>query len=70
MPTNLPPGLVLAAICKRENPEDAVIIHPRHKKQVGTIYESTVGVLTRSLGTKHFELPASRLGGWNKLFTP
>lgn len=31
MPTTLPPGLVLAAICKRESPEDAVIIHPKHK---------------------------------------
>lgn len=31
MPTTLPPGLVLGAICKRESPEDAVIIHPKHK---------------------------------------
>jgi hydroxymethylbilane synthase len=31
MPTTLPPGLVLAAICKRESPEDAAIIHPKHK---------------------------------------
>ncbi|KAF0698012.1 Aste57867_11343 [Aphanomyces stellatus] len=33
MPTNLPPGLVLGAICKRESPEDAVIIHPKHKAE-------------------------------------
>ncbi|ETW08526.1 porphobilinogen deaminase [Aphanomyces invadans] len=33
MPTQLPPGLVLAAICKRESPEDAVIIHPKHKSE-------------------------------------
>ncbi|CAK4078229.1 unnamed protein product [Aphanomyces euteiches] len=33
MPTNLPAGLVLAAICKRESPEDAVIIHPKHKAE-------------------------------------
>lgn len=31
MPTTLPPGLVLGAICKRESPEDAAIIHPKHK---------------------------------------
>ncbi|KAF0775202.1 hypothetical protein AaE_001097 [Aphanomyces astaci] len=33
MPTQLPPGLVLGAICKRESPEDAVIIHPKHKAE-------------------------------------
>jgi len=32
MPTALPPGLVLGAICKRESPEDAAIIHPKHKQ--------------------------------------
>ncbi|TDH74234.1 hypothetical protein CCR75_001470 [Bremia lactucae] len=31
MPTTLPEGLVLAAITKRESPEDAAIIHPKHK---------------------------------------
>ncbi|KAI9918980.1 hypothetical protein PsorP6_011975 [Peronosclerospora sorghi] len=31
MPTTLPDGLVLAAITKRESPEDAVVIHPKHK---------------------------------------
>ncbi|CEG48440.1 porphobilinogen deaminase [Plasmopara halstedii] len=31
MPTTLPDGLVLAAITKRESPEDAAIIHPKHK---------------------------------------
>jgi len=34
MPTKLPPGLALGAICKRESPEDCVIIHPKHKKEV------------------------------------
>ncbi|CCI45727.1 unnamed protein product [Albugo candida] len=33
MPTTLPPGLVLATICKRASPEDAVIIHPKHKRK-------------------------------------
>lgn len=32
MPTCLPEGLVLGAICKRESPEDAVILHPKHRK--------------------------------------
>ncbi|DBA00249.1 TPA: hypothetical protein N0F65_007893, partial [Lagenidium giganteum] len=31
MPTLLPAGLMLGAVCKRESPEDAAIIHPRHK---------------------------------------
>jgi hydroxymethylbilane synthase len=31
MPTALPTGLVLGAICNRESPEDAAIIHPKHK---------------------------------------
>jgi hydroxymethylbilane synthase len=34
MPTELPEGLVLGAVCKRESPEDAVIIHPKHKNKV------------------------------------
>ncbi|RHY09462.1 hypothetical protein DYB34_000065 [Aphanomyces astaci] len=37
MPTQLPPGLVLGAICKRESPEDAVIIHPKHKAEILTM---------------------------------
>ncbi|KDO30312.1 porphobilinogen deaminase [Saprolegnia parasitica CBS 223.65] len=31
MPTVLPESLVLGAVCERESPEDAVIIHPKHK---------------------------------------
>ncbi|GMF40091.1 unnamed protein product [Phytophthora fragariaefolia] len=31
MPTTLPDGLVLAAITQRESPEDAAVIHPKHK---------------------------------------
>ncbi|ETL77975.1 porphobilinogen deaminase [Phytophthora nicotianae P10297] len=33
MPTTLPDGLVLAAITKRESPEDAAVIHPKHKEK-------------------------------------
>ena len=31
LPTNLPPGLTLAAITERENPADAVVLHEKHK---------------------------------------
>ena len=34
MPTTLPSGLALAAISKRASPEDAVILHPKHKEKV------------------------------------
>ncbi|MFN9615534.1 MAG: hydroxymethylbilane synthase [Dolichospermum sp.] len=30
-PTNLPPGLTLAAITERENPADAVVLHEKHQ---------------------------------------
>ena len=29
VPTTLPEGMVLSAICKRENPSDAVVLHPK-----------------------------------------
>ncbi|MFM6012675.1 MAG: hydroxymethylbilane synthase [Dolichospermum sp.] len=31
LPTNLPPGLTLAAITERENPADAVVLHEKHQ---------------------------------------
>ncbi|MCL4134536.1 UNVERIFIED_CONTAM: hypothetical protein GTU68_000718 [Idotea baltica] len=31
LPTTLPEGLVIGAVCSRENPCDAVIVHPKHK---------------------------------------
>ncbi|HCQ20163.1 MAG: hydroxymethylbilane synthase [Aphanizomenon sp.] len=31
LPTNLPPGLTLAAITERENPADAVVLHEKYK---------------------------------------
>ncbi|CAH0490568.1 unnamed protein product [Peronospora farinosa] len=44
MPTTLPDGLVLAAITKRESPEDAAIIHPKHKaKGLKTLKELPKG---------------------------
>ncbi len=29
LPTTLPPGLVLAAMCEREDPRDAILFHPQ-----------------------------------------
>ena len=34
MPTRLPDGLCLAVILKRENPQDAVVFHPKHVEKV------------------------------------
>lgn len=30
LPTTLPDGMVIGAVCEREDPRDAVIMHPRH----------------------------------------
>ncbi|XP_062817291.1 porphobilinogen deaminase isoform X1 [Anolis carolinensis] len=30
LPTSLPPGFTIGAVCKRENPHDAVVFHPKH----------------------------------------
>ncbi|XP_042332372.1 porphobilinogen deaminase isoform X3 [Sceloporus undulatus] len=30
LPTSLPPGFTIGAICKRESPHDAVVFHPKH----------------------------------------
>ncbi|XP_076438740.1 porphobilinogen deaminase-like [Babylonia areolata] len=30
LPTQIPPGLVIGAVLKRDNPHDAVVMHPRH----------------------------------------
>jgi hydroxymethylbilane synthase len=38
LPTNLPEGLVLGCITERENPADALVLHPNHKdKQLDTL---------------------------------
>jgi len=31
LPTTLPPGMALSVIFKRDNPTDAVVLHPKHK---------------------------------------
>jgi len=33
MPTNLPESLCLAAITERDSPEDAVVLHPKHREK-------------------------------------
>ena len=30
LPTSLPEGMVIGCVCEREDPRDAVIMHPRH----------------------------------------
>ena len=30
LPTSLPDGLAIAAMCEREDPRDAIIFHPRY----------------------------------------
>ena len=30
LPTTLPEGMVVGAVCEREDPRDAVIMHPKH----------------------------------------
>lgn len=31
LPTTLPEGMIIGAVCKRENPNDAVVLHEKHK---------------------------------------
>ncbi|KAH9513897.1 hypothetical protein Btru_031691 [Bulinus truncatus] len=31
LPTSLPDGLVIGCVCKRDNPYDAIILHPKHQ---------------------------------------
>ncbi|XP_059144035.1 porphobilinogen deaminase-like [Physella acuta] len=31
LPTTLPEGLVIGCVCKRDNPYDAIVLHPKHK---------------------------------------
>ncbi len=43
LPTQLPAGLTLAVITERENPADALVLHPRHEGlQLATLPEGTV----------------------------
>uniref|UniRef100_A0A0B7AJC7 hydroxymethylbilane synthase n=1 Tax=Arion vulgaris TaxID=1028688 RepID=A0A0B7AJC7_9EUPU len=31
LPTTLPDGLIIGCVCRRDNPNDAVVMHPKHK---------------------------------------
>ncbi|CAL1527675.1 unnamed protein product [Lymnaea stagnalis] len=31
LPTTLPEGLVIGCVCKRDNPYDAIVLHPKHR---------------------------------------
>ncbi|KAM9298899.1 porphobilinogen deaminase [Gastrophryne carolinensis] len=45
LPTTLPPGFTIGAICKRENPFDAVVFHPKYteKRLEGLPKNSVIG---------------------------
>ncbi|CAL4149247.1 unnamed protein product, partial [Meganyctiphanes norvegica] len=43
LPTTLPEGMVIGAVCEREDPRDAVIMHPKYKTQtLGSLIEGSV----------------------------
>ncbi|XP_077985063.1 porphobilinogen deaminase-like [Glandiceps talaboti] len=43
LPSTLPPGMVIAAICKRDDPHDAVVLHPKHAgKSLESLPENSV----------------------------
>uniref|UniRef100_A0A665VJM2 Porphobilinogen deaminase n=1 Tax=Echeneis naucrates TaxID=173247 RepID=A0A665VJM2_ECHNA len=43
LPTTLPPGFTIGAVLKRENPHDAVVLHPKHAgKSLDTLPENSV----------------------------
>ncbi|XP_041651926.1 LOW QUALITY PROTEIN: porphobilinogen deaminase-like [Cheilinus undulatus] len=43
LPTTLPPGFTIGAVLKRENPHDAVVLHPKHKgKTLETLPDNSV----------------------------
>uniref|UniRef100_A0A8D0G9M0 Porphobilinogen deaminase n=1 Tax=Sphenodon punctatus TaxID=8508 RepID=A0A8D0G9M0_SPHPU len=43
LPTSLPPGFTIGAVCKRENPHDAVVFHPKNSgKTLSSLPEKSV----------------------------
>lgn len=43
LPTTLPPGFTIGAVLKRENPHDAVVLHPKHAgKTLDTLPDNSV----------------------------
>lgn len=43
LPTSLPAGFTIGAVCKRENPHDAVVFHPKHAgKTLSSLPEKSV----------------------------
>ncbi|XP_036392352.1 porphobilinogen deaminase-like [Megalops cyprinoides] len=43
LPTTLPPGFTIGAVLKRENPHDAVVLHPKHAgKTLDTLPDKSV----------------------------
>ncbi|KAM4651647.1 porphobilinogen deaminase isoform 2-T2 [Discoglossus pictus] len=43
LPTSLPPGFTIGAVCKRENPYDAVVFHPKKRgKTLSSLPEKSI----------------------------
>ncbi|XP_013911302.1 PREDICTED: porphobilinogen deaminase isoform X1 [Thamnophis sirtalis] len=65
LPTSLPPGFTIGAICQRENPHDAVVFHPKHagktlsslpeKSVIGTSSLRRAAQLKRKFPRLHFK---------------
>ena len=49
LPTQLPPGMALAAILEREDPRDAVVFHPKHAGKTLSTLPATAVIGTSSL---------------------
>eukprot|EP00937_MAST-01D_sp_MAST-1D-sp2_P002983 g2983.t1 len=62
MPTTLPPGLVLGAITEREAPEDAVILHARHRAAAAGAAEGGGGAAGDGLPALELLPPGSVVG--------
>uniref|UniRef100_A0A2I2YE41 hydroxymethylbilane synthase n=1 Tax=Gorilla gorilla gorilla TaxID=9595 RepID=A0A2I2YE41_GORGO len=74
LPTVLPPGFTIGAICKRENPHDAVVFHPKfvgktletlpEKSVVGTSSLRRAAQLQRKFPHLEFRRCFSTRGPW------
>ncbi|XP_062450532.1 porphobilinogen deaminase isoform X2 [Rhea pennata] len=49
LPTSLPPGFTIGAVCKRENPHDAVVFHPKNSGKTLSLLPEKSVVGTSSL---------------------
>ncbi|XP_066495332.1 porphobilinogen deaminase isoform X2 [Tiliqua scincoides] len=62
LPTSLPAGFTIGAVCKRENPHDAVVFHPKHAgKTLSSLPEKSV------IGTSSLRRAAQLKRGFPRL---